>query len=87
MNGLNNVLLLMVGVMWISMQMMHYMIGGHPLTHRQKTCRYALHTANYSTTGHREESRRIWEEDYKNMYGSEIKSGDIICKLKFSVYC
>lgn len=37
---------------------------GHPLTHSQKTCRNALHTANYCTTGHREErgSAGMWED-------------------------
>lgn len=38
---------------------------GHPLTNSQKTCRNALHTANYCRTSHREErgGTRIWEED------------------------
>lgn len=37
---------------------------GHPLTHSQKTCRNALHTANYCTTRHREErgSAGMWED-------------------------
>lgn len=39
---------------------------GHPLTHSQKTCRNALHTANYCTSRHREErgSAKIWEDTW-----------------------
>lgn len=38
---------------------------GHPLSHSQKTCRNALHTANYCTIHDRAErgSAKIWEQD------------------------
>lgn len=64
MSGFNNIFLLMVGLMWISMQMLQNMIRVTNLV--KKTCRNALHTANYCTTLHREErgNAKIWQDTW-----------------------
>ena len=53
MSGFSHVLLLMVDVDQHADDA--ELVQGHPLTHSSKTCRNALHTANYCTTDHREE--------------------------------
>lgn len=56
---------------------------GHPLTHSQKTCRNALHTANYCTSRHREErgSAKIWEDTW--IITKTCKVGKEICHIIF----